>query len=78
MSKIEIPNLDCYVDASEAEAFASSLGRPRSMRLRLAQDYATLKARAMRAREAGQITLAMSIEDQCETIYNRLPEADRW
>jgi len=40
--------------------------------------YAELKEQAMRWRRIGKITSAMQNEDQCERIYNRLPDYAKW
>ncbi len=40
--------------------------------------YAQHKAKAMKARKAGDITSALTQERLCERIYNQLPKWARW
>lgn len=40
--------------------------------------YAAVKYRAMRNRLAGNITMALALEERCERIYAQLPEFARW
>lgn len=40
--------------------------------------YAEVKAKAMRAREAGKIPVATSLERRCENLYQSMPKALRW
>jgi hypothetical protein len=40
--------------------------------------YATLKYRAMAAREKGEIPTSRSLEDECDVLYLKLPEYARW
>jgi len=40
--------------------------------------YAKTKARAMRDRAQGNITDALSQEQQCDTYYQTLPDWARW
>lgn len=72
----EAENLDDYaLDPGELDAWADE--HPDAHKaLRL---YARTKAKAMRARLAGDIALATSHEDSCEWLYeHRIPERLRW
>jgi hypothetical protein len=40
--------------------------------------YATLKYRAMSARESGRIEEALGFEGNCDMLYQQLPEFARW
>lgn len=40
--------------------------------------YGISKLRAMRLRVAGDIKAALGWEDECQRIYDRLPEYARW
>ena len=63
-------NLDC-MSADELRAYAvTATGKLR--------EYAEVKARAMDYRSAGKITEALRIECQCDRIYDRLTDNEKW
>lgn len=40
--------------------------------------YAVVKARAMEVRQLGNVSLALTLERACDTIYSSLPKELRW
>lgn len=50
----------------------------RDRAIRLCAHYADLKARAMRARMDGRVSVALAYEGDCERLYARLPKVARW
>lgn len=74
---IEVPNLD-VMDAGELRAFAETLsGHTDEDDVNLWR-YAMLKADAIEQRQAGRIAQAKRIEDQCDSLYLRLPAEYHW
>ncbi len=78
-SEYEPPNLDgMWPDDLERFAeednlrFGNRLGHPKL------RDYALTKAKAMRARESGDIQRAVRLEDRCDAIYDHMPEHLKW
>lgn len=78
-------NLDAH-SPSELEAIANKLtkewykyetvfGKRTTAQLK---KYARTKARAMKLREAGQISEAVKLENQCDRIYKQLPKWAKW
>ena len=67
---LEAPNLDAVDDVDELLRF--------SLICRNLSDYSNLKAAAIGARKAGQISLALHYEKECELVYSLLPMVVRW
>lgn len=67
-------NLDCYNDAEPLNAIEQEL-KQASSALRLLAKYAKLKSKAIEFRKAGDISLAIRHESECDIIYKRLPES---
>lgn len=72
-----MPNLDCFVDPSQAEEAAREMGEV-LCGLNKLQRYATHKAQAMKFRLAGDINTALLFEKRCDTIHKELPVWARW
>jgi len=85
-------NLD-GMDQSELEAFVKATGdpwperaaermfpgEPDGMRtVRMLQQYASNRIRAMGGRALGEIEFALKHEIYCQRYYNELPEYARW
>lgn len=66
---LDVPNLDaCNPDELlEIETVALNVA-----------DYAKHKREAMSARLEGRIEAARVLEEKCDRIYKRIPEAYRW
>lgn len=67
--EFDVPNMD-GMDASELSVL--------SLVLEELSCYARLKCHAMEKRAAGEITLALQHEGNCEEIYNQLPQWAKW
>ncbi len=77
---LDIQNLD-GMWPDDLRAYAASL-KPRERSFVTIQSmyrqYAHIKANAMDLRSIGMISHALTLEAQCERIYNLLPERARW
>ncbi len=73
---------DMSTDPQELAEWAKALAvydsAPHLHARRQLMTYAQTKARAMRARLAGQIATAEGYERQCDRLYCSLPQAYRW
>ncbi len=86
-----VPNLDCMPSDNECFTFWNKHQNGRAYRelfpqggkgtKRAAADlaaYASNKGAAMGCRRRGDIQTALTYEDICDRIYDRLPEFARW
>lgn len=72
----DIPNLDA-MDASELREWVIPTSIPEPARTDLAA-YSLFKAAAIDRRKRGDIQDALSLERQCDEVYQQLPEQYRW
>ena len=72
-----IPNLDSFVDPSEAREARDKLEAVADAFHLLAR-YAEAKGDAMYNRLNGKIELASQLERACDVVYGKLPEWARW
>ena len=65
-------NLDC-LDVEDLDAYSRDASNAEPLR-----GYAAIKARAMRARLAGDVQIALRLESACDRLYQTLPESLKW